>query len=86
MSAEKTASKNRDQRPLEEILLALAKRMRTERQRNGVSQEDFAEICGLHRTAIGLLERGKSVPRLDTLLLVSQHLGITVSELLRGIE
>jgi transcriptional regulator with XRE-family HTH domain len=86
MSSEKTASYNLGGRCLEEILLALARRIRSERERHGVSQEDFAEDCGLHRTAIGLLERGKSIPRLDTLLLVSQHLGLTVSELLRGIE
>ena len=68
------------------ILLALAKRIRSERERIGVSQEDFADDCGLQSTAIGLLERGKSIPRLDTSLLVSQGLGLTVSELLRGID
>lgn len=71
---------------MQEILVALARRIRAERERKGVSQEDFAGDCGLHRTAIGLLERGKSIPRLDTLLLVSQGLGLSVSELLRGIE
>lgn len=71
---------------MEEILLALARRIRSERDRKGISQEDFAEDCGLHRTAIGLLERGKSIPRLDTLLLVARGLGLTVSELVRGIE
>jgi transcriptional regulator with XRE-family HTH domain len=71
---------------MEEILVALAVRIRSERERKGISQEDFAENCGLHRTAIGLLERGKSIPRLDTLLLVAQSLGLTVSELMRGIE
>jgi transcriptional regulator with XRE-family HTH domain len=71
---------------MEEILLALARRIRSERERKGVSQEDFADDCGLRRTAIGLLERAKSIPRLDTLLLVSQYLGLTVSELVRGVE
>jgi len=46
----------------------------------------FADVCGLHRTAVGLLERGKSIPRLDTLLIVSEHLGVTVSELLEGLK
>lgn len=71
---------------MEEILSVLARRIRSEREGKGVSQEDFADDCGLHRTAVGLLERGKSIPRLDTLLLVSQGLGLSVSELLRGIE
>ena len=55
-------------------------------QHKGFSQEDFAAECGLHRTEMGLLERGKTIPRLDTLLLVSQYLGLSVSDLLRGIE
>ena len=86
MSSEKIASYKPGGRCMEEILVALATRIRSERERHGVPQEHFAEDCGLHRTAIGLLERGKSIPRLDTLLLVSQGVGLTVSELLRGIE
>jgi transcriptional regulator with XRE-family HTH domain len=86
MSSEKSANSNLGGRSMEEILVALAVRIRSERERRGVSQEDFAENCGLHRTAIVLLERGKSIPRLDTLLLVAQSLGLTVSELMRGIE
>ena len=69
-----------------EVLVALGKQIAKLRREREVSQEDFAEICGLHRTAIGLLERGKSIPRLDTLLCVSQGLGVTVSKLLHGIE
>jgi transcriptional regulator with XRE-family HTH domain len=71
---------------MQEILETLGGRMRKLREKQGISQEDFAETCGLHRTAVGLLERGKSIPRLDTLLIVSQALGVTVSKLLQGIE
>jgi transcriptional regulator with XRE-family HTH domain len=71
---------------MQEILLVLGKRIRSERERKRMSQEGFAELCGLHRTEMGLLERGKTIPRLDTLLYVSQHLELPVSELLQGIE
>jgi len=71
---------------MQEILETLGRRMRELRERQGISQEDFAESCGLHRTAVGLLERGKSIPRLDTLLIVSHGLGVTVSKLLHSIE
>ena len=64
----------------------LARRIRSEREPKGVSQEDLADDCGPHRTAIGLLERAKSIPRLDMLLRVAQRPGLTVSELVRGIE
>ena len=67
-------------------VLALGRRIRQLRERQKWSQEEFADRCGLHRTAVGLLERAERVPRLDTLLTVSKGLGITVSELLRGLE
>ena len=41
----------------------LGKRVRYEREQRGMSQEGFADLCGLHRTAMGLLERGKTIPR-----------------------
>ena len=71
---------------MQEILVTLGNRIRRLRERNGISQEAFADVCGLHRTAVGLIERGKSIPRLDSLLVISEHLGIAVSELLEGLK
>lgn len=68
------------------FLWALAERVRTLREERRWSQEEFADRCGLHRTAIGFLERAERNPRLDTLLTISKGFGITVSELLQGIE
>lgn len=45
MSSEKTASYEPGGRSMEEILLALARRIRSERERQGVSQEDFARAA-----------------------------------------
>ena len=85
MSAEKTPSAIHT-RAMQEFLRALGKHIASRRKEKGFSQEGFAEACDLHRTEMGLLERGKSIPRLDTLLAVSEGLGITVSTLLQGIE
>jgi len=71
---------------MQEILSTLGNRMRSLRERKQMSQETFADVCGLHRTAVGLLERGRSIPRLDTLLIVSEHLGVAVSELLERLK
>jgi transcriptional regulator with XRE-family HTH domain len=71
---------------MQEILLALGKRMRALRAKRGFSQEAFADHCGLHRTAMSLIERGKRVPNLRTLVTISRGFGITVSELLRGVD
>lgn len=68
------------------FLLALGRRIRELREQRKWSQEEFADRCGLHRTAVGLLERAERIPRLDTLLTVSKGLGITVAELLQDLE
>jgi transcriptional regulator with XRE-family HTH domain len=60
--------------------------MRELRTKQNFSQEAFADHCGLHRTAMSLIERGKRVPSLRTLLTISSGFGITLSELLRGVD
>jgi transcriptional regulator with XRE-family HTH domain len=71
---------------MQEVLLALGRRMRELRAKQGFSQEAFADRCGLHRTAMSLIERGKRVPSLRTLLTLSQGFGISVSELLKDVD
>ena len=71
---------------MKNLLRILGRRLRELRERSGVSQEDFADRCGLHRTAVGLLERGKRMPRLDTLLIIGNGLGIQLTKIVHGIE
>ena len=56
------------------------------RERVGVTQEELSFRAGLHRTEVGLLERGGRVPRIDTLAKLAGSLGATPAELLDGIE
>jgi transcriptional regulator with XRE-family HTH domain len=86
MSAEQPPKENPPAHSMQEILGTLGKRSRSERQRKDFSREGFAGVCGLHRTEMGLLERGKTIPRLDTLLVVSEHLAISLSDLLHGLK
>lgn len=51
------------QKASESILRELGNRVRKLRKERQFSQEQFAELCGLHRTAIGLIERGESNSR-----------------------
>jgi transcriptional regulator with XRE-family HTH domain len=71
---------------MQQILLALGKRIKELRAKQGFSQEAFADHCGLHRTAMSLIERGKRVPNLRTLVTIARGFGITVAELLRGVD
>jgi transcriptional regulator with XRE-family HTH domain len=66
--------------------MTLGERIRDLRSAAGWSQESFADHCGLHRTAIGLYERGERDPKLSTLRTIAKGLNITVSELLDGLE
>lgn len=60
--------------------------LRTARRRKGISQQQLAEGCGLHRTEISLLERGVRSPRLETLITLMFALDLsTPGELLEGL-
>jgi transcriptional regulator with XRE-family HTH domain len=71
---------------MQHVLSALAKRMKELRKKKGFSQEAFADHAGLHRVAVGWIEQGKRVPSLRTLVKISRGFGISVSELLRGVD
>jgi transcriptional regulator with XRE-family HTH domain len=55
------------------------------REGSGVTQEELSFRVGLHRTEIGLLERGGRIPRIDTLAKLAGSLGVPPSSLLDGI-
>ncbi len=50
-----------------------------------LTQEELAERAAVHRTQIGLLEGGKRLPRLDTLVKLAGSLGVSTAELTEGI-
>jgi transcriptional regulator with XRE-family HTH domain len=61
--------------------------LRRLRERAGMSQEALATRAGgLHRTEISLLERGEREPRLSTVVLLAQALGVKLPTLLRGVD
>jgi transcriptional regulator with XRE-family HTH domain len=65
----------------------LGSNLRRHRRNAGLSQERLAELCDLHRTEIGLLERGERSPRLDTLVTLARGLELSSPcDLLEGIS
>jgi transcriptional regulator with XRE-family HTH domain len=60
--------------------------LRRSRRRASISQEELGMRSSLHRTEIGLLERGARVPRIDTLIKIASALAIPPGELLEGID
>ena len=67
-------------------LTTLGKTIRQHRRARDLSQETFAEICGLHRTYICDVERGVRNVTIGTLLKIAHALGTTVSELTQNLE
>jgi len=60
--------------------------LRRARRRADLSQEQLGVCASLHRTEVGLLERGARVPRVDTLIKLARGLGIDPEDLLEGIS
>lgn len=56
------------------------------RKRAKLSQEALAVRAGLHRTAVGQLERGERVARTDTLVKLVGVLDVAPDDLLKGLK
>ena len=56
------------------------------RKKAGMSQEELGFRANLHRTEVGMLERGIRLPRIDTLIKVAGSLGVPPGELLKGLD
>ena len=61
---------------------ALAENIRAFRKSHGISQEELADMCELHRTYIGSIEREERNVTLSTLEVLAEALGVGVTELL----
>lgn len=51
-----------------------------------LSQENLGLRAGLHRTAVGQIERGERVARLDTYIKLIDSLGVEQGALLEGLS
>jgi transcriptional regulator with XRE-family HTH domain len=70
-----------------EVAERFGENLRQLRKGVDISQEELGLRCSLHRTEIGLLERGARVPRIDTLIKIASGLGVRIDcKLLDGIS
>ena len=63
-----------------------AKNLVGARRASGLTQDQLAERCYLHRTEISLLERAGREPRLGTLVKLAGSLGVSVESLCEGMR
>ncbi|MGP9833375.1 helix-turn-helix domain-containing protein [Marinobacter sp. NSM] len=69
-----------------DIVKKFGARLQKIRKNRGLSQEQLAEISGLHRTYISSLERGARNPTLTTIFVIACALDMTVSSLIEGVD
>jgi transcriptional regulator with XRE-family HTH domain len=64
----------------------LGRRFKRRRRFLDLSQENLAERADIHRTQISLYENGERMPLTSTLVKLAAALGVSVDQLLVGIE
>ena len=70
---------------MEEIRVRFGKAVRKRRHQLGVSQEEFADMCGLDRTYIGGIERGERNVALVNIEKIAKAFKLPLSQLFRGV-
>lgn len=68
------------------IARAFGQRVRSLRIEKGVSQEELADRCGVHRTYMGRIERGETNITLTNIHKVARGLGVSPASLLNEAE
>ncbi|MDE7463061.1 MAG: helix-turn-helix transcriptional regulator [Muribaculaceae bacterium] len=64
-----------------EINNIFGRRVSEIRKSQGLSQEEFADRCGIHRTYVGAIERGEKSPTLNTIQKIADGLNISITDL-----
>jgi len=70
---------------IEDVRVRFGRVVRSRRRKLGVSQEAFADMCGLDRTYMGGIERGERNLSLVNIEKIAIGLRISLSELFRAV-
>ncbi len=70
---------------MEDVRVRFGRALRERRRKLGVSQEEFADLCGLDRTYVGGIERGDRNLALVNIEKLARALKISLSELFRSV-
>lgn len=65
-----------------DILVKFGQRIRDERKKLGLSQEELADRAGLHRTYIGMVERAEKNITLLNMQKIATALNVNINSLL----
>ena len=68
-----------------DVRIRFGKAIRNRRERLGVSQEEFADMCELDRTYVGGVERGERNLSLINIEKIAFAFRVSLSELFKGV-
>ncbi|NLW04301.1 MAG: helix-turn-helix transcriptional regulator [Pseudomonadaceae bacterium] len=63
------------------VLVNFGSRVREKRKESGLSQEELADLAGVHRTYIGMVERGEKNVSLLNIHKIASAMNIDIKEL-----
>ena len=64
------------------VLVKFGNKVRKERQKQGISQEELASRAGVHRTYIGMIERAEKNITLSNIEKIANALGVPLNKLI----
>lgn len=70
----------------EAAAIRIGENIRLHRRGLLISQEKLAFWADLHRTEVGMLERGDRLPRVDTMIKIACSLEIPIEDLVEGLD
>jgi transcriptional regulator with XRE-family HTH domain len=70
---------------VEDVRIRFGKALRARRRKLGLSQEEFADLCGLDRTYVGGIERGERNLALVNIEKVARAFKVSLSDLFRSV-
>lgn len=68
------------------LLSRFGVRVRKERLKRGYSQEKLADLAGLHRTYIGMIERAEKNVTLENIGKIARALDVKIADLLKAVD
>lgn len=68
-----------------QIVIKFGQRVRKERIKQGLSQEELAAKAGVHRTYIGMIERAEKNITLENIEKIAKALDVNISDIFKNL-
>ncbi len=69
-----------------DLKVIVGRNIRAAREAREMTQEQFAEAIGRHIDSVSLIERGRTLPALDTLIAISNIVGVGLDVLVHPFD